>query len=493
VRRGSKKDGDIGTNQRFLPELPKTQTRDAPMTVPPTIPDVPGLALRQLFEFRNHRLEWQMRVMNEFGDICRARLGPFTVFLVSSAPFAQSVLVEQADEYIKSRGLQLTRPLLGNGLLTSEHEFHRRQRKLISPGFQHRRVGSYADIMASYSEAAHANWRDGETVDVSSAMMKLTLAIAGKTMFNADLEHEASELGEALTTANRHVNAQIASMVPIPLSWPTPSNRRVRKAIARLDQTVYRMIAERRASGNDPGDILSMLLAAEDEGNGSRMTDLEVRDETMTLFLAGHETTSNALSWTFYLLSRHPEAYARLRAEVDHALGGRTPTMQDLVRLPYTMQVFKESMRLYPPAYIIGREAVREVTIGPHKLPAGSTVFINIYGMHRRAEYFPDPEKFDPNRFRPELEKQMVRSSFIPFSTGPRNCIGSQFALLEGHILLAALAQRVTFEATSERVVVPEPLITLRPREGIPLRVRRRKVTSSDPAHHPAFVASSAG
>jgi len=204
------------------------------------------------------------------------------------------------------------------------------------------------------------------------------------------------------------------------------------------------------------------------------MSDAEVRDEVMTLFLAGHETTANALSWTFYLLSRNDAVSARLRAEIDAALGGRTPTMQDLPRMPYALQVFKEAMRLYPPGYIVGRESLREVELGPYTLPAKTTVFINIYGMHHRAKYFPDPEKFDPDRFTPEGEKQIARSSYIPFGGGPRICIGNQFALIEGHIVLAALAQRVIFEATSSAEVEPEPLITLRPRGGVALRVRPR-------------------
>ncbi len=452
-----------------------------------TVPEVPDFWLRQLLGFRNQRLAWQMRLMTEYGDVCRARMGPFAALLISSAELAHSILVENAHCFVKSRGLRATKILLGEGLLTSEHEFHRRKRRLISPGFQHRRVATYADTMAAYAEAAQARWNDGALVDMGAAMTKLTLAIAGKTMFNADLENEASELGEALTIANRHVNEQISALLPLPIRWPTPKNRRVRQAVERLNQTVYRIIGERRTSGDDPGDILSMLLNAEEEGSGSKMSDREVRDETMTLFLAGHETTANALAWTLYLLSRHPGVYERLRAEVDRELEGRRPALHDLPRLPYVLQVFKEAMRLFPPAYIIGRQAIREVTIGPHRLPPETTVFINIYGMHRRALYFPDPEKFDPDRFQIEAEKQMVRSSYIPFGGGPRSCIGSQFAMLEGHLVLAALAQRVTFEAPNDRVIEPEPLITLRPSGGVPLLVRRRRGT------HAASVRPGAG
>jgi cytochrome P450 len=448
-----------------------------------TVPHVRGFALGQLLEFRRNIPAWQMKLMNEYGDICGAKLGVFPCVLVSSPELAQSVLVDNAHHFMKSRGLQSLKPVLGEGLLTSEHEFHRRQRKLISPGFQHRRIGTYAAAMASYTEAAQARWKEGEMIDAGAAMMRLTLAIAGKTMFNADLEKDASEVGEAVTIANRNAIEKISSVFPFAVPWPTARSRQMRRAIDRLDQTVYGMIADRRASGEDPGDILSMLLAAEEEGSGNKMTDIEVRDETMTLFLAGHETTANALAWALYLLSRNPDVYARLRAEVDSALGGRTPTLEDMPRLPYALQVFKETMRLYPPAYIVGRTAMRQVALGPHTLPAGMTVFINIYGMHRRAKFFPNPERFDPDRFRVDAEKDMVRSSYLPFGGGPRVCIGNQFALLEGQIVLAALAQRITFESASTREIQTEPLITLRPKGGVPLLVRRRQAVRTEPLH----------
>ncbi|MET0593121.1 MAG: cytochrome P450 [Polyangiaceae bacterium] len=448
-----------------------------------TIPHVRGFPLNQLLEFRRNIPAWQMKVMNEYGDICGARLGIFPCVLLSSPELAQSVLVDQAHHFMKSRGLQALKPVLGEGLLTSEHEFHRRQRKLISPGFQHRRIGTYAGTMASYTEAAQALWKEGEMLDASEAMMRLTLAIAGKTMFNADLEKEARDVGEAVTIANRSAIELISSVFPFQLPWPTERSRRSQKALDLLDRTVYRMISDRRASGEDPGDVLSMLLAAEEEGSGTKMTDTEVRDETMTLFLAGHETTAVALAWALHLLSRHPDVYARLQREVDTVLAGRSPTLEDMPRLPYAMQVFKETMRLYPPAYIVGRMAMRDVMLGSHRIPKGITVFVNIYGMHHRAKFFSHPDRFDPDRFRPEAEKDMVRSSYLPFGGGPRVCIGNQFALLEGQIVLATLAQRITFEPGSTREIQTEPLITLRPKNGVPLIVRRRPVHRSEPVH----------
>jgi cytochrome P450 len=272
--------------------------------------------------------------------------------------------------------------------------------------------------------------------------------------------------------------------VPIPPSWPTPGNRRGQKAIARLDRTVYRLIDERRKQGGDRGDFLTMLLLAQDEDDGSVMTDKQVRDEAMNIFLAGHETTANALAWTFYLLAQHPAMRERLEREIDGALGGRTPTLADLPRLPFTLQVFKEAMRLYPPAFVVARRALRDVTIGGHRLAKNELAIINIVGMHRRPEYFAEPDRFDPERFSAEAEKSMNKRAFLPFGAGARVCIGNHFALLEGHLALAAMAQRVRLDlAPGSARVEPEPLITLRPRGGMPMLVRRREaVPSAQPA-----------
>jgi cytochrome P450 len=266
---------------------------------------------------------------------------------------------------------------------------------------------------------------------------------------------------------------QVASVIHLPLSWPTPGNLRTRRAIERLDRIVYRIIRERRESGKDTGDVLSMLLLARDE-DGSGMSDLSVRDEAMTLFLAGHETTANALAFAWYLVAKNPEVFAKMRAEVDAAIGDRPPAFEDLPRLPYTLQVLKESMRLYPPAYLLGRQAIRDVTVGGHRLPAGTIVMINILAMHRRPDVFPDPERFDPERFEVEAEKKLPRGAFIPFGAGSRICIGNHFALMEGQLVLAAIARRFAFELSSAREVELDPLITLRPKHGIPMFVRER-------------------
>lgn len=440
-----------------------------------TIPQVRGLpVVGNLPEFRFRRLELYLRIARECGDIGTYRVGPRTIVLLNAPELAHEVLVEQAESFEKPGILRvLARPVLGNGLLTSDNAFHRRQRRMVAPAFQHRRIAAYADVMAEYAEQIQQRWQAGSPIDVSREMMRLTLWIVGKTLFDANVLGEAEELGQALEIALRNFNSQLSAFIPLPPTWPTPRNRRAMRATARLDETVYRIIRERRAAGDDRGDLLSMLLQTSYEDDGSFMTDLQVHDEAMTLFLAGHETTANALAWSWYLLAKHPAIYARMRQEAQIVLAGRTPGYADLQQLPYTLQVLKEAMRLFPPAPAIGREAAREVVIGGHRIPAGTTVIISPYALHRRTDTFPDPERFDPDRWTPENEARLPRHAYLPFGGGPRICIGNHFALMEGHIVLATLAQRVNFELVKRQRIVPEPLITLRPRYGIQMNVRR--------------------
>ncbi len=328
--------------------------------------------------------------------------------------------------------------------------------------------------MASYAEDAQRDWQNGgASLDVAHAMTQLTLRIVGKTLFDADLRDEAAELGAAITEVQEQFNARNGRVIQIPDAWPTPANRRAQRAIARLDAVIYRTIAARRATGDDRGDLLSMLLAAQDADDGEFMTDRQVRDEAMTLFLAGHETTANALAWTWYLLARHPAVYDRLRDEATAVLHGRTPTYADLAALPYALQVLKEAMRLYPPVPMIVRQATHAVTVGGQEFPANTRFLVSQYAMHRRPDLFPDPDRFDPDRFTPEAEANVPRDAYLPFADGPRNCIGASFALMEGQIILATLAQRVRFSLVPGKLVVPQPLVTLRPRDGIRVAVHR--------------------
>jgi cytochrome P450 len=425
--------------------------------------------LGNLLDFRHRRLALLSRAAAA-GDLTQIKMGPLPVYVASSAELAHAILVENEPAFVKSRGLGvLARPLLGEGLLTSEHELHRRQRRLMGPAFAPRRLAGYARVMAECAEQSLDALADGARVDVAAEMARLTLAVVGRALFDADLHDQAREIGEALTVA-LHFVVDGLSRLPIPYRVPIPRHLRLRRAVRRLDETVLGIIRERRASGSDRGDVLSSLIAATDEHDGARMPDRQIRDEVMTLFLAGHETTANALTWSWYLVGRHPEAHARLAAEA-RALDG-TPGFDDLVRLPYAVRVLKEAMRLYPPAYVMGRRTEREVVLCGRRLQAGSVVLINVYALHRRADYFPEPERFDPDRFAPAAEKAQVKGAYLPFGAGPRVCVGSHFALMEGQLLLAALARGLRFELDGP--VEPEPLVTLRARGGLPATVRRR-------------------
>ncbi len=452
----------------------------------PVMPRVPGLPiLGNLLQLRRDRAAVAIRVAREFGDIAELRAGVMRLTMITSPELVHELLVEKVDDFIKAPGLSyFAKPLLGEGLLTSERDFHKKQRRMMSPMFLHKRIASYAEVMVERTARFAERLRDGQELDVSAAMMALTLEIVGKTLFDAEVGDEAEEIGEAVTAVMEHLMGMLSSVVPTPRSWPTPSNLRNRRAIARLDETIFRMIRERRREGVDKGDLLSMLLLARDEAESSassdRMDDQQVRDEAMTLFLAGHETTANALSWAFYLLSQNPAAQERMHREID-ALEGATPTLALLERLPYTLAVFKEAIRLYPPAYVIGRLAVRDTTIGGYRVPKRSVVVVGIIGMHRRPSLFADPDRFEPERFLPEREKTIPKYAYLPFGAGPRICIGNHFALMEGHLLLATLAQRVRFEVRLGLRVEAEPLVTLRPKGGIPVQVRRRDGRSAAP------------
>jgi cytochrome P450 len=448
------------------------------------VPTVPGsLLLGNLAELRADRIGFLTRVPREYGDIAWIRVGAFKLLLISAPELVQTVLVEQADAFMKGVGLSVfARPLLGDGLLTSEGDKHKRQRRMLAPAFMHKRIASYADTITAFTDRRVSLLADKSEVDLCEELMQLTFEIVGKTLFNADVRGDAREVGDAVTVAITNMAAQLYSALPLPPRFPTPANLRTRRSVRRLDEVVYRLIRERRSEGGDHGDMMSMLLLAQDEADGSAMSDLQVRDEVMTAMLAGHETTANALAWSFYLLARNPEQRTQLEAELDAVLGGRPPTLADLPRLPFALQVFREALRLYPPAYLIARRARGDMVLAGQRLKKGQLVVINIVGMHHRAEYFEQPLTFDPARFSAERERQQKKGAYMPFGGGPRICIGNHFALMEGQLALAHLAQHYRFELVRDAPVEPEALITLRPKGGLPMYVRPRSATSSEQA-----------
>ena len=408
----------------------------------------------------------------EYGDVVGLRFMGQNLYLLSDPDLIEYVLIENNRNFTKTRILKRNRRLLGEGLLTSEGEFWRRQRRLAQPAFHRKSVAAYGEVMVTYAKRSLEAWRDGQTIDVHEEMMHLTLEIVAKCLFDADLGARATDVGKAMKVALENFSSQ-RRLVRIPRGVPTPHNIRFEMAARSLDEIIGAIIEGRRKSGEYRGDLLSMLVLAEDE-DGERMTDKQLRDEVMTLFLAGHETTANALSWTFWLLSLSLNAEAKLAEELERVLGDRTPTMSDLSDLPYVERVVKESMRLYPPAWVVGREAIPECEVGGYRMPAGTTALMSQWVMHRDPCYHENPQRFDPDRWTAEYTKALPRFAYFPFGGGPRQCIGAGFAMAEACLLLAALAQRFRMDLAPGQRVEPYASITLRPKEGIRMSLVER-------------------
>jgi len=450
-------------------------TLSSPLVAAPvvsSIPAVPGLPLLgNLIAFRRDRLALQDAAARR-GPIARISFGHIPLYIVTCGDLAHEVLVAQAASFQKSAGIQFLRPLLGDGLLTAEGELHRQHRKLLAPAFAPRRLASYGEVMVAETREQIARWSPGDRIDLAGEMMQMTLAIAGRTLFGVDVRRDASTVAHAIEIGMRAMDKAITSPLQLGYEWPLPRHLRMRRSVRMLDDVVFRLIAEGRALGTDRGDVLSMLLVARDEDDGTQLTDRQVRDEVMTLLLAGHETTANTLTWTWYELGRNPSALARLEAEVQRVLGTRTVTTADLPELPWTAAVIDEAMRLHPPAYMIGRDALREVELGGHRLPARSIVAVNIRGIHRRPDYYPAPLAFRPERMLPDAKKARPRHHYLPFGAGPRVCIGSHFAVMEAQLALATMVQQTRLRLLRSHAVA-EPLVTLRPRDGMPAIVER--------------------
>ncbi|MBS2018409.1 MAG: cytochrome P450 [Deltaproteobacteria bacterium] len=466
--------------------------------------------MRERFrEMRYDRIAAMKRFMREGGDVARLPMLGFDVVIANTPEMVHDVLVARARSFEKSPVMRAALfPLAGDGLFTSEGELWRRQRKVMAPLFQPASIAHFGAAMTGAAERAAREWKDGAVVDIARETTRIAMSIAGQTLFDEDMWGESDELGAALTTAldwageaagslelvlqsrTKYALEKTAKRVPpsvaapllkiakhieYPFLWPGQRSRELRAALDVLDRRVARMIAERREDSErtrSRRDLLTLLLSARDE-DGSGMTDRQVRDEVLTLFVAGHETTANALAWSLMLLARHPEVYAKVRAEVD-ALG-RIPTSADLPSLALCLRVFKESMRLYPPVYMFGRVAVADVEVGDYRLPRGTIVLVCPWALHRRPDEYPDPERFDPDRFLPEVEAKRAKTAFLPFSAGPRTCIGNYFALMEGPLVLATLLRHADVALATDAPIEPEPSATLRPKGGVPMRIALRR------------------
>ncbi|MCU0704486.1 MAG: cytochrome P450 [Fimbriiglobus sp.] len=427
-------------------------------------------------QFVDRRLDFFTDVAREYGDLASLRFGPKRILLATHPDLIEQVLVTDAKHYIKHFGARMYSPVLGNGLVTSEGEFWLRQRRLSQPAFLKQRVNGYAPLMAELTDRMLGGWKAGASVNIHFEFSTLTSAIALKTLFDLEDPGDRERFTESLRSAFFVMSARFRSPFRLPTWFPTPANRQLARAVRELHTVVDGFIAQGRARGGTGTDLLSRLIAAQDD-DGTRMTDRQLRDEMMTLYLAGHETTALTLTWSWYLLSQHPEAEAKLVAEWRRVLGGRTPTPDDLPNLPYTEAVLTEAMRVYPPVYLIGREATKELELGGYRVKKGWTVFMSQWVNHRDPRYFPEPEAFRPERWEEGLAKRLPKYAYYPFGGGPRVCIGNTFAQMEAAMILAAVGQKYRFTLDADAVIDLNPQITLLPRYGIPATLTPRSPT----------------
>jgi cytochrome P450 len=445
-----------------------------PSKLPPGPKGLPIVGMA--FDLRRDPLAGMQRIARDYGDIARFHVMMRERILLNHPDWINQVLVVQHHKFHKSElTRRITARMLGQGLLISEGEFWRRQRRLAQPALHRSRINEYAATMLDLARAHIGEWRDGEERDVAQEMTALTLDIAVRTLFSTTLPGESRRVGQAMTFLMRYSLRRQRMPFQIPEQWPTPSNRRANRELAFIDSLVYRIISERRAEGNSNhhNDLLALLMGAMDE-DGSQMTPQQLHDETMTLFLAGHETTAQMLAWTWCALSQNPAAEARLHEELRDVLGGRPMEAADFARLPYLQAVMNEVLRLYPPAYIMARETIEPCAIGGYEIRPGTTIIFSQWIMHRDARYYDDPQAFRPERWLDGLAQRLPAGAYFPFGDGPRRCIGQGFALMEAAVVIGTIAQRFRLQLVPGHPVVPEPLVTLRPRHGIRMTLHER-------------------
>ena len=439
-----------------------------------------GLQLaRWLKRLNQNAFQAFVELTAEYGEATRVPFSPNRSTYVFSNPDAvKHVLQDNHRNYKKAFTYEFLKPVVGEGLLTAEGDHWLRQRRLVAPMFHRERIRSFASSMRESTEELLEQWDrqldDGDKTDVAADMSQLTLSIAGKILFNRDIGEESDRIGNAMTLLFRDVNYRITSFVSIPRSIPTPHNRRVQQALEDLETIVYDMIDRRRGRAEDYDDLLSMFMLAEDEETGERMDDKQIRDELMTFMIAGHDTTSNLLAWTFYLLSKHPDVRRKLEREIDEAIEGHIPSLSEVRELEYLEMVIDESLRLFPPAWTIEREPIDDDEIGGYHVPAGSVVIVGPYFVHHNPDVWPNPEGFDPERFAPDADQPDHRYAHFPFGGGPRMCVGADFAIMEAKLILAAVINRYRLDLAPGRPVEPEGTVTLYPKDGIDMFVEPR-------------------
>jgi len=452
-----------------------------------TLVDVPRAVplLGHLCAFRKQPLEMLTAWWRQHGDALRFRLGRRTLYLFSHPELAEEVLVKQSHCFVKvydpqrPTGLAL---VLGNGLVTSSGEVWKRHRRIIQPIFHRSRIATMADRMAQVGEQRIGAWEHqaGRTIDIAAEMMQLTLEVISQTMFSASMAQHIDRISHALQVSIKYAFDSFSNPLFLPLWLPTARNREFHSVMQFMDGLMYGLLAERRHSGAHRDDLLDLLLQARDEETGGGLTDQELRDEALTIFAAGHETTANALAWTWYLLATHPEARTCFHEEVDRVLQGRTPNADDLQHLPYTRALFDESLRLYPPAPAVQRKAATRTTVCGVSLPEGAFVLVGTYNLHRHPDFWSNPEQFRPERWL-DSERPSSRYAYMPFGAGPRTCVGLHFASVEGPLLLALIGRHYDLKLAQDRVE-PYLMVTLRPKGGIRMTLQRRQVSVAPPA-----------
>jgi cytochrome P450 len=447
-----------------------------------------NLVLGNARDFQKDIMTTLMKGWREYGDVVQYRgIGPlFPVFCLAHPDHAKHVLQDNNKNYPKTPFVDAKwHMVVGDGLICSTGDFWKRQRRLAQPAFHRQRVAAFAKLMTDATEEHLETWKEpgerGEILDLKPQMVHLTLNILARALFSADWAREAKAMGPAISIAIRHAYEGMEAFVSLPENLPTPANRRFKEARGTLDEIVYRLIAERRRSGIEANDLLGMLMSAVDvEETGESMNDKQVHDEVMTFIFGGHETVSSGLTWTFYLLSKHPIVARRLREELANVLGGRVPTVEDIPNLPYLSMVIQEAMRLYPPVWLISRTPTEDDEVGGYLIPAGSMVLISKYVIHRHPDFWENPDGFDPERFTPERIAARPRHAYFPFSAGPRKCIGDGFGVLEMQMVLATVLQRYQLDLVPGFPIIPQPGITLRQLYGLPMFLR--PITSSNGA-----------
>lgn len=441
------------------------------------IPQLPGLpVIGNLPDFNRSRLALYRKIYDQCGDIGIYHLFSKAFAVTSNAELTRQLLLETHADFERSPVMVMMKPILGEGMLTTNNTANSQQRQWILPVFQADRYAGYAEIILAQTRKFSQNWVAGQPLNLSKTLQELTLAIISEALFSTDVLQDCPDFVQAVTNMLHYTDQRLKLTVPIPLSWPLPINQKLKAALKPMDQLLEKLIQSRRealveAPNAGLDDLLGLLLKVQDSQTQQPLSNRQIRDQIMTFLFAGHETTAHTLSWTFYLLGKHPEVYERLQQELATTLRGQAPTYDDLRQLPYTLQVIKEALRLYPAAYAYGRTATRPLQLGDYHIPKGLVVLACPYMMHRRPDYFPKPEQFDPDRFTLEREAQIPRFAYLPFGAGPRACIGRQFALMEAQLILAALAQPFRFELLNEAGIWPEPMVTLRPSTGIQVKV----------------------